>query len=139
MYQGKWRLLSIEMVRRWWLRRITYRPDYVGFNRGLTSVSRSWHFGLGLNEYVLYSILWSFGPIRCVYVAELVWGLFSRHQGALSSHSIYLDAEWYSTSGLVGLPLGPLATRAAQPDANRRQDTFPPWERFLVYIKYIIL
>ena len=68
----------MALVRRWWLRRITHRPDYVAFNRGISPVSRAWHCGLGLNNYVLYSILWAFGPIRCVYEAELVLGLFFR-------------------------------------------------------------
>ena len=65
-------------------------------------MSRAWHFGLGLNNYVLYSILWTFGPIRCVYEAELVLGLFFRHQDALSSYSVYLDAEWHNSFRFLG-------------------------------------
>ena len=141
MYQGKWRLLSMALVRRWWLRRIMHRPDYVAYNRGISPVSRAWHFGLGLNNYVLYSILWTFGPIRCVYEAELVLGLFFRHQDALSSYSVYLDAEWYDSFRFLGTQITARenAAHAAQPRDNRRQDTFPPWERFLVYIKYMLL
>ena len=101
-------------------------------------MSRAWHFGLGLNNCVLYNILWTFGPIRCVYEAELVLGLFFRHQDALSSYSVYLDAEWHNSFRFLGAQITAQAN-AAQPRDNRRQDTFPPWERFLVYIKYMLL
>ena len=141
MYQGKWRLLSMAIVRRWWLRRITYRPDYVGFNRSISTVSRACHFGLCLNDYVLYSILWTFGPIRTVVEAELVLGLFFRHQGALSSYNVYLDAEWHNSISFLGAQV--IARNngayAVQPSTNRRQDTFPPWERFSIRQIFIVV
>ena len=141
MYQGKWRLLSMALVRRWWLCRRTYRPNYVGFVRGISPVARPWHFGLCLNDYVLYSILWTFGPIRTSVEADLVLGLFFRHIGARSSYDIYLDEQHRYSLDILGTRFVALdnGARVAQPGINRRQDAFSPWERFVVYVKYMLM
>ena len=142
MCQGKWRMLSMALERRWWLRRITYRPEYVGYNRNLSSVTRAWHFGLCLNDYVLYNILWTSGPIRSVVEADLVLSLFFRYQGALGSYSIYLDAEWHKRISVLGTRVVAQDDGAdtAQPGIIvRRQDVFPPWDQFLMYIRYLLM
>ena len=79
-------MMGMALVRRWWLRRISYRPNYAGYVRNVSPIALPWHFGLCLNDYVLYSILWTFGPIRTIVEADLVLGLFFRHAGARSSY-----------------------------------------------------
>ena len=73
--------------------------------------------------------------------ADLVLGLFFRQSGARSSYDRYLDEQHRYSLDIRGTRFVALdnGARVAQPGINRRQDAFSPWERFVVYVKYMLM